>query len=174
MPCDVGAYTITCDATCPTVCDMQTINKLLDAARKVCDRDSDRAVSQRLKVSANSVFVWRKGGKITDQHLMALIELAQADPALAVKVREEEAGTAAERKAWSALWDRLSPVTTVIGGLVLAIGMMPAGAKAKPVSNQGVAGSDIAYSVYYVLVAWLSQLLRQTCAPPEPRRLNYA
>ncbi|MGS0509248.1 DUF3693 domain-containing protein [Xanthomonas oryzae pv. oryzicola] len=103
---------------------MNTLNKLLDAARKVCERDSDRAVAQRMKVSANSVFVWRKGGKITDTHLMALIELAQADPALAVKVRQEEAASPAERKAWSALWDRLSPVTTVIGALaVVAIGM---------------------------------------------------
>ncbi|MGS0539336.1 DUF3693 domain-containing protein [Xanthomonas oryzae] len=103
---------------------MNTLNKLLDAARKVCERDSDRAVAQRMKVSANSVFVWRKGGKITDTHLMALIELAQADPALAVKVRQEEAASPAERKAWSALWDRLSPVTTVIGAVaVVAIGM---------------------------------------------------
>ncbi|MFA0925016.1 DUF3693 domain-containing protein [Xanthomonas fragariae] len=103
---------------------MNTLNKLIDSARKVCERDSDRAVSQRLKVSANSVFVWRKGGKITDAHLMALIDLAQADPALAVKVREEEAGSAVERKAWSALWDRLSPVTTVIGALgLVAIGV---------------------------------------------------
>ncbi|MEG8146081.1 DUF3693 domain-containing protein [Xanthomonas hortorum pv. gardneri] len=129
---------------------MNTLNKLIDSARKVCERDSDRAVSQRLKVSANSVFVWRKGGKITDAHLMALIDLAQADPALAVKVREEEAGSAVERKAWSALWDRLSPVTTVIGAMVLAIGMMPATSRAKPLDIQGFAGSDFAYSVYYV------------------------
>ncbi|MGD6681772.1 DUF3693 domain-containing protein [Xanthomonas citri pv. citri] len=55
---------------------------------------------------------------------MALIELAQADPALAVKVRQEEAASPAEKKAWSALWDRLSPVTTVIGALgLVAIGM---------------------------------------------------
>ncbi|SOO16944.1 hypothetical protein XFF7766_970005 [Xanthomonas citri pv. fuscans] len=68
--------------------------------------------------------MWRKGGKITDTHLMALIELAQADPALAVKVRQEEAASPAEKKAWSALWDRLCPVTTVIGALALvAIGM---------------------------------------------------
>ncbi|WP_367903480.1 DUF3693 domain-containing protein [Xanthomonas oryzae pv. oryzicola] len=103
---------------------MSTLNKLIDSARKVCERDSDRAVAQRMKVSANSVFVWRKGGKITDAHLMGLIELAQEDPALAVKVRQEEAASPAEKKAWSALWDRLSPVTTVIGGLALvAVGM---------------------------------------------------
>ncbi|WP_223572771.1 DUF3693 domain-containing protein [Xanthomonas citri] len=59
---------------------------------------------------------------------MALIELAQADPALAVKVRQEEAASPAEKKAWSALWDRLSPVTTVIGGLALVAVGMHAGA----------------------------------------------
>ncbi len=59
---------------------------------------------------------------------MALIELAQADPALAVKVRQEEAASPAEKKAWSALWDRLSPVTTVIGALALVAVGMHAGA----------------------------------------------
>ncbi|MET3148403.1 DUF3693 domain-containing protein [Xanthomonas phaseoli] len=103
---------------------MDTINKLLDTARKACLRDSDNSVALSLGVSRNSVSVWRKGGKITDTHLMALIELAQADPALAVKVRQEEAASPAEKKAWSALWDRLSPVTTVIGALAMvAIGM---------------------------------------------------
>lgn len=82
--------------------------------------------------------MWRKGGKITDAHLMALIELAQADPALAVKVRQEEAVSPAEQKAWSALWDRLSPVTTVIGGLVLAISMMPATGQAKAIEINGL------------------------------------
>ncbi|MCC4621529.1 DUF3693 domain-containing protein [Xanthomonas cassavae CFBP 4642] len=107
---------------------MDTINKLLDTARKACSRDSDNSVALSLGVSRNSVSVWRKGGKITDTHLMALIELAQADPALAVKVRQEEAASPAEKKAWSALWDRLSPVTTVIGALALVAVGMHAGA----------------------------------------------
>lgn len=140
---------------------MNTLNKLLDSARKICERDSDRAVAQRLKVSANSVFVWRKGGKITDTHLMALIELAQADPALAVKVREEEAGTPAERKAWGALWDRLSPVTTVIGGLALAVFLAPGAARAKPIDLQGFSGSEQARSVYYVIASRCSHRMKQ-------------
>ncbi|UJY94410.2 DUF3693 domain-containing protein [Xanthomonas arboricola pv. pruni] len=75
---------------------------------------------------------------------MALIDLAQADPALAVKVREEEAGSVVERKAWGALWNRLSPVTTVIGTMVLAIGMMPAPAtgRTKSLDIQGLAQLD--------------------------------
>lgn len=83
---------------------------------------------------------------------MALIDLAQADPALAVKVREEEAGSVVERKAWGALWDRLSPVTTVIGAMVLAIGMMPATGRTKSLDIQWLAKLDSAYSVYYVNV----------------------
>jgi len=151
---------------------MNTLNNLLDAARKMCERDSDRAVSQRLKVSANSVFVWRKGGKITDTHLMALIELAQADPALAVKVREEEADTPAERKAWSALWDRLSPVTTVIGGMILAVCMTPGLARANPVGIQSLAAADHGglYIMLSRMFAWLSQRMRQHRMPPLHRR----
>lgn len=128
---------------------METLNSLLDKARKACERDSDRAIAMKLRVTAQSVSVWRKGGKITDTHLMALIELAQADPALAVKVRQEEAGTPAERKAWSALWDRLSPVTTVIGGLALAVFLVPGAARAKSVDLQGFSGSEQVRSVYY-------------------------
>ncbi|WP_372163788.1 DUF3693 domain-containing protein [Xanthomonas euvesicatoria] len=78
---------------------------------------------------------------------MALIDLAQADPALAVKVREEEAGSVVERKAWGALWDRLSPVTTVIGAMVLAIGMMPATGQKKTIEINNLHASS-AHSLY--------------------------
>ncbi|WP_233492748.1 DUF3693 domain-containing protein [Xanthomonas oryzae] len=120
---------------------------MLDNARKACSRDSDNAIAISLGVSRNSVSVWRKGGKITDAHLMALIDLAQADPALAVKVREEEAGSAVERKAWSALWDRLSPVTTVVGAMVLAVALTPTTMKAKTIEINGLHESS-AHSLY--------------------------
>lgn len=35
---------------------------------------------------------------------------------------------------WSAVWDRLSPVTTVIGAMVLAIGMIPATGRTNPIN----------------------------------------
>lgn len=131
---------------------METLNKLLDSARKSCERDSDRALAQSLKVTGQTVMQWRKGiNRITDEHLMAVIQKAQADPALAVKVREEASATVAERKAWGALWDRLSPVTTVVGGLVLAVCMTPALARAKPVEIQQVAKDDarVLYIMFY-------------------------
>lgn len=148
---------------------MQTLNKLLDTARKVCERDSDRAVAQALEVTAQTVSVWRQRGKITDEHLAALISLAQADPALAVLVRQEAAVTPAEKKLWGPLWDRLSPATTVVGALVLAIGMMPATSRANPLKVQEVARPELAYSVYYVL-AWLRSLVARLAPSTQHRR----
>ncbi|WP_232521896.1 DUF3693 domain-containing protein [Xanthomonas campestris] len=116
---------------------MDTLNKLLDKARLSCSRDSDAAVAEALKVSRQTMMQWRSGARrITDEHLMTVIDLAQADPALAVLVRREGAETKAEKKAWTALWDRLSPVTTVIGAMVLAIGMMPATGRTKSLDIQ--------------------------------------
>lgn len=130
---------------------MTTLNKLLDKARATCDRDSDRALAQALKVTGTTVMEWRRGNRrITDEHLMDVIKRAQADPALAVLVRQEGAETSAEKHGWSVVWDRLSPVTTVIGGLVLAIGMMPATGRTKSLDIQQLARVDGAYSVYYV------------------------
>ncbi len=72
---------------------------------------------------------WRTGDRrITDEHLMEVIELAREDPALAVLVRQEMAKTKAEKKAWSALWDRLSAAAAV---LVLVVVAAPGVARAK-------------------------------------------
>jgi hypothetical protein len=130
---------------------METLNKLLDKARATCSRDSDRALAQALKVSGQSVMQWRNGERrITDEHLMAVIDRAQADPALAVLVRQEMAETKAEKKAWGALWDRLSPVTTVIGAMVLLVGAVPGAAKAETLAAQRFAAGAAPHSVYYV------------------------
>jgi hypothetical protein len=101
---------------------MQTINKLLDSAAKACNAPSDRQLAKKLGVSPSAVSLWRKGDPIKDGHLIEVIELAQADPALLVLVRQETAAAKSEKKAWGALWDRLSPVTTVIGVVSLAVG----------------------------------------------------
>ncbi|WP_134812656.1 DUF3693 domain-containing protein [Xanthomonas axonopodis pv. vasculorum] len=140
---------------------MDTINELLDTARKACKRDSDNSVALSLGVSRNSVSVWRKGGKITDTHLMALIELAQADPALAVKVRQEEAASPAEKKAWSALWDRLSPVTTVIGAMVLSIGMMAGPGQTKTIEINSLHESS-AHSLYIMSCRYFACWVRSS------------
>lgn len=151
---------------------MQTLNKVLDMARQTCERDSDRALAQALKVTATTIVGWRNGSRrITDEHLMAALDRAQADPALAVLIRQEMAETKAEKRAWSALWDRLSPVTTVIGGMVLAIGMLPGSAGAKTVAAQGFAGSAADHSVYYVTAPPILTV-RTSCPSHSPAPLR--
>lgn len=89
----------------------------------MCERDSDNCLAGVLGVTRATVSKWRGGGAITDEHLARLIEVAQADPALFVRVREEAAATAAEKALWGPLWDRLSPVTTKVAGVLLACGL---------------------------------------------------
>lgn len=101
---------------------MPTLNKLIDNARKVCERESDNALALHMGVSRSAISVWRKSGKISDEHLATLIQLAQADPALAVAVRQEAATTPDERKLWGPLWDRLSPAVSTVG-VILAIAL---------------------------------------------------
>jgi len=110
-------------------------------------------LAKKLGVTRSAVSLWRSGHNIKDGHLMALIKLAQADPALAVLVRTEGAD-ADTKKAWEMVWDRLSPVTTVIGGLVLAVCMMPALARAKPVEIQRVAKDDARVLYIMFSAAW--------------------
>lgn len=127
---------------------MQTINKVLDMARSMCSRDSDRALAQALKVTPTTILGWRNGSRrITDEHLMAVIEKAKADPALAVLIRQETAETKAEKKGWATLWDRLSAAAAV---LVLVVVAAPGVARAKAVDSQGFSGSAQPHSVYYV------------------------
>ena len=86
-------------------------------------RDSDNALSERLGVTRATVSKWRQGGAITDEHLAKLIEIAHADLALFVRVREEAARTKAEKALWGPLWDRLSPVTSTVAGALLVFGL---------------------------------------------------
>lgn len=127
---------------------MQTLNKVLDMARSMCSRDSDRALAQALKVTPTTILGWRNGSRrITDEHLMAVIEKAKADPALAVLIRQETAETKAEKKGWATLWERLSAAAAV---LVLVVFAAPGAARAKAIDSQGFSGSDQPHSVYYV------------------------
>ncbi len=98
---------------------MNALNKLLDDARKMCSRDSDAAIAERVKVSRNTLMQWRKGTvRITDDHLAALVELAKADELVMLQVRAEEANSTAARRAWSVLRDRLSAAAAVVALVV--------------------------------------------------------
>lgn len=88
---------------------------------------------------------WRTGDRrITDEHLMEVIELAREDPALAVLVRQEMAKTKAEKKAWGALWDRLSAAAAV---LVLVVVAMPGVARAKAIEIKGLGEGNAAVCI---------------------------
>lgn len=133
---------------------MQTINKLLDTALKACNEPSDRQLAKHLDVSPSAISLWRKGKPIKDDHLMALIHLAQADPAIAVLVRTEGAESPQAKKAWGVVWDRLSPVTTVIGALALVAVGMHAGAHEAlltALSPLALTGPSIHYAKWAVL-----------------------
>ncbi|WDL45897.1 hypothetical protein JH291_18465 [Xanthomonas campestris pv. campestris] len=144
---------------------MRTLDKLIDDARKVCSRDSDRAVAEALGVTAAAVSTWRKGGTITEQHLGKLIALAQADPALFVQVRKEEDQSPEAQKLWGALWDRLSPVTTVIGALaVVALGVHAGAHEALLVALSPVAITPTFYTLCEVgLLTLLCALAAYQC-----------
>ncbi|HDX0800507.1 TPA: DUF3693 domain-containing protein [Stenotrophomonas maltophilia] len=124
---------------------MQTLNKVLDMARGMCSRDSDRALAQALKVTPTTILGWRNGSRrITDEHLMAVIDKAQADPALAVLIRQETAETRAEKKGWATLWDRLSAAAAV---LVLVVLAAPGVARAKSFEIKGMEAGSAAVCI---------------------------
>ena len=112
---------------------MQKLNALIDAARNNCDRDSDRAVAKALKVTGTTILGWRDGSRrITDEHLAALIELAKADPADALKVREEMATTKAEKRLWNHMLVKLAAAAFVMGmHIMLSAGMYASRRKAE-------------------------------------------
>lgn len=141
---------------------MQTLNKVLDMARAMCSRDSDRALAQALKVTPTTILGWRNGSRrITDEHLMAVIDKAQADPALAVLIRQETAETRAEKKGWATLWDRLSAAAAV---LVLVVFAAPGVARAKSIEINSL---DQAAAAVCILCYWLRGLLARFLRQPQ-------
>lgn len=107
---------------------MRSIDLLLDKAREKCERPSDRALAEKLRVTASAVSKWRKGGVITEMHATALAAIAGLDGEIVVRVMEEQAETPAQRRVWRSVLDRLSAAAAV---LVLVVVAMPGVARAK-------------------------------------------
>lgn len=131
---------------------MNTLNKLLDKAREVCSSDAE--IGKHLGVSRSAVSLWRAGGKITPAHLAKLIQLTQQDPALSVQVLAEQEASPEERRMWAVLWDRLSPVTTSVAGVLLMVGLWapwPAQAMTRVQAEPGAA--------LYIMCNWLRRLV---------------
>lgn len=112
---------------------MRSIDLLLDKAREKCERPSDRALAEKLRVTASAVSKWRKGGVITEMHATALAAIAGMDGEIVVRVMEEQAETPAQRRVWRSVLDRLSAAAAV---LVLVVCATPGVARAKSVEIQ--------------------------------------
>ena len=109
---------------------MRSIDLLLDKARAKCERPSDRALAEKLRVTASAVSKWRKGGVITEMHATALAAIAGLDGEIVVRVMEEQAETPAQRRVWRSVLDRLSAAAAV---LVLVVLSTPGVARAKTI-----------------------------------------
>ncbi|WP_414615868.1 DUF3693 domain-containing protein [Stenotrophomonas geniculata] len=126
---------------------MRSIDLLLDKAREKCERPSDRALAEKLRVTASAVSKWRKGGVITEMHATALAAIAGLDGEIVVRVMEEQAETPAQRRVWRSVLDRLSAAAAV---LMLVVFAAPGAARAKAIDSQGFSGVYQPHSVYYV------------------------
>lgn len=130
---------------------MNTLNKLLDKSRELCGSDSE--TGKRLGVSRSAVSLWRQGEKITPAHLAKLIHLTQQDPALSVQVMAEQDASPEELAMWRTLWDRLSPVTSTVAGVLLIVGLWaPSPALAATMTQAEPE------SVLYIMRKWVRRL----------------
>lgn len=109
---------------------MNSLNNLLDKARKVCS--TDMAVAARLGVTRSAVSKWRKGGLITPEHVARLIEIANADPAIAASILAEQDPKGAGGRVWADVAKRLGAAAVV----VLAVALPYQGARAANVQAE--------------------------------------
>ena len=117
---------------------MRSIDLLLDKAREKCERPSDRALAEKMRVTASAVSKGRKGGVITEMPATALAAIAGLDGEIVGRVMEEQAETPAQRRVWRSVLDRLSAAAAV---LMLVVVAAPSVARANPVQIQGLSDS---------------------------------
>ena len=125
---------------------MRSIDFLLDKAQEKCSRPSDRAIAERMKVTASAVSKWRKGGIITEPHATALAALAGLDGEIVVRVMEEQAVTPAQKRVWQSVLNRLSAAAAAIALVVL----LPARSVGKANEISGLQKAD-SHSLYIML-----------------------
>lgn len=92
---------------------MTKLTSLLNAAAARCEPPNDSALAHAIGVSKSAVSLWRKGGKVSTQHLARLIERAQADPSIAAEVLAEMAEERPERTVWTTVARRLGAAAAV-------------------------------------------------------------
>ncbi|HEL5042558.1 TPA: DUF3693 domain-containing protein [Stenotrophomonas maltophilia] len=142
---------------------MRSIDLLLDKAREKCERPSDRALAEKMRVTASAVSKWRKGGVITEMHATALAAIAGLDGEIVVRVMEEQAETPAQRRVWRSVLDRLSAAAAV---LMLVVVAAPSVARANPVQIQGL--SDSGDGSMYIMFAGCGPDWHRACLGPWP------
>lgn len=101
---------------------MTALAELIAHARTHSGAASDTELGGQVGVSRQTLNEWRAGEKrITDEHLARLIELAGADPSVAIQVRASLAKSAQERRLWTALARRIGVAATLAAAALLAI-----------------------------------------------------
>lgn len=154
---------------------MAAIADLLDQVRERCNFNSDNELATAIGLKRQTVHQWRHSlAPVADERIAQLCALAKADgPTWLAMIHAERAQSATERALWKLMLDRLSAVAAVIALLCVSV---PGVAKANLLENQGLARSDIAYSVYYVraLMAWLARMLPLRPSPQLRRNLANA
>uniref|UniRef100_UPI001CF85917 DUF3693 domain-containing protein n=1 Tax=Xanthomonas sp. MWU16-30325 TaxID=2878096 RepID=UPI001CF85917 len=128
---------------------MQSTNELIDKVKEQCSFPSDNALAQRLGVTRALVSGWRNGRyAIPDERIAQLCAIARLDGASwMARIHTERAASATERALWQSILDRLTPITAVVGAMVLAIGMMPATGQKKTIEINSLHASS-AHSLY--------------------------
>lgn len=101
---------------------MDALKNLLDKATERCSPSNGEGLAKKLGVTRSAVSKWRTGSPIAEKHLTALIEVAHADPRVAVTVLQEQATTSQERSVWGALARQLGAAAALaIVGLFVAL-----------------------------------------------------
>ncbi|HDS1661888.1 TPA: hypothetical protein QEL40_000571 [Stenotrophomonas maltophilia] len=147
---------------------MRSIDLLLDKAREKCERPSDRALAEKLRVTASAVSKWRKGGVITEMHATALAAIAGLDGEIVVRVMEEQAETPAQRRVWRSVLDRLSAAAAV---LVLVVVAMPGVARAKSFEIKGMEAGNAAVCILCYTQRGTAMLPASASTPAQSWRL---
>ncbi|PPT93276.1 hypothetical protein XaraCFBP7407_18740 [Xanthomonas arboricola pv. arracaciae] len=128
---------------------MSAENELIDLVRAGGKFSSDNALAQKLGVTRAMVSSWRSGRyALPDERIAQLCALAKLDGASwMARIHTERADSATERALWQSILDRLTPITAVVGAMILAIGMMPATIQKKPIEINNLHARS-AHSLY--------------------------
>jgi len=93
---------------------MQTLSRLLAAAKATTEPPTMNALAARLGVSRQTLYDWKNAAQeIGGDHLARLIAFANAAPEAAIEVRREHAKSHHERAMWTTLARRLGTAAAV-------------------------------------------------------------